>query len=113
MQLSACFILLLQTFFCFAQPPSDYKFQSIGIAQGSSRSSGSTVVQVRLGYTWAGTQGAMNRYVGKSDKEFEPIASDGLPEAPNANGDLFDYKQEQEIIEKTASKMHRVLYLKK
>jgi hypothetical protein len=100
MQLTACFILLLQTFFCFAHPPSDYKFQSIGIAQGSSRSSGSIVMQARLGYIWAGTQGAMNRYVGNSDKEFEPIASDGLPEAPNANGDLFDYKQEQEIIEK-------------
>ena len=104
MQLTACFVLLLQTFFCFAHPPSDYKFQRIGIAQGSSRSSGSTVMQARLGYIWAGTQGAMNRYVGNSDKEFEPIASDGLPEAPNANGDLFDYKQEQEIIEKNALK---------
>jgi hypothetical protein len=57
-------------------------------------------MQAHLGYIWAGTQGAMNRCVGNSDKEFAPIASDGLPEAPNANGDLFDYKQEQEIIEK-------------
>jgi ligand-binding sensor domain-containing protein len=104
MQLTACFILLLQTFFCFAPLPSDYKFQSIGIAQGSSRSSACTVMQARLGYIWAGTQGGMNRYDGYGDKKFEPIASDGLPEAPNANGDLFYYKQEQETIEKNGFK---------
>jgi hypothetical protein len=61
-------------------------------------------MQARLGYIWAGTQGGMNRYDGYGDKKIEPIASDGLPEAPNANGDLFDYKQEQETIEKNGFK---------
>ena len=113
MQLTICFILLLQTFFCFAHSSSDYKFQSISVAQGLTQSSAYSVMQDHLVYRWARTQRGMNRYDGYGDKKFEPNASDGLPEAPNANGDLFDYKQEQEIIEKTASKMHRVLYLKK
>jgi len=37
MRLTTSLILLLQTFYSFAQTPSDYKFQSIGIAQGASK----------------------------------------------------------------------------
>lgn len=76
MRLTTCFILLLQTTLCLAQPPSDYKFQSISIAQGLSQSSAYSVIQDHLGYIWAGTQGGMNRYDGYGVKKFEPISAD-------------------------------------
>ena len=104
MRLTTSLILLLQTFYSFAQTPSDYKFQSIGIAQGLSQSSAYMVVQDHWGYIWAGAQGGMYRYDGHGVKKFEPIASGGLPEAPNANGDVFDHKRVQEIIEKNGFK---------
>jgi|GEM_PF-4436590 ligand-binding sensor domain-containing protein len=104
MRPTTCFILLWQTYLCFAQPPSDFKFQSISTAQGLSQSSAYMVVQDHWGYIWAGPQGGMNRYDGHGVKKFEPIASGGLPEAPNANGDVFDHKQVQEIIEKNGFK---------
>jgi serine phosphatase RsbU (regulator of sigma subunit)/ligand-binding sensor domain-containing protein len=78
MRFTTCFILLLQTTLCLAQPPSDYKFQSISIAQGLSQSSAYSVIQDHLGYIWAGTQGGMNRYDGYGVKKFEPISSDSL-----------------------------------
>jgi len=104
MRPTTCFILLWQTYLCFAQPPSDFKFQSISTAQGLSQSSAYMVVQDHWGYIWAGPQGGMNRYDGHGVKKFEPIASDGLPEAPKVNGGLFGHSRVQEIIEKNALK---------
>ena len=104
MRLTTSLILLLQTFYSFAQTPSDYKFQSISVAQGLTQSSAYSVMQDHLVYRWARTQRGMNRYDGHGVKKFEPIASGGLPEAPNANGDVFDHKQVQEIIEKNGFK---------
>ncbi len=69
-------LILLKGVICFCQLPSDYKFQSISIAQGLSQSSAYSVFQDHLGYIWAGTQGGMNRYDGYSVKKFEPISSD-------------------------------------
>ena len=43
MRLTTSLILLLQTFYCFAPTPYDFKFQSIGIAQGASKISTHTV----------------------------------------------------------------------
>jgi hypothetical protein len=53
MRLTTCFILLLQTFFCLAQPPSEYSFQSIGLTQGASKTSTHTVNQDHFGYLCA------------------------------------------------------------
>ena len=104
MRLTTCLILLLQTFYSFAQTPSDYKFQSIGIAQGLSQSSAYAVIHDHLGNIWVGTHGGMNQYDGHGVKKIEPIASGGLPEAPKVNGGLFGHSRVQEIIEKNALK---------
>ena len=52
-----------------AQSPSDYKFQSISIAQGLSQSSAYAIFQDYLGYMWIGTQGGMNRFDGYGVKK--------------------------------------------
>ena len=61
-----------------AQSPSDYKFQSISIAQGLSQSSAYAIFQDYLGYMWIGTQGGMNRFDGYGVKKYEPDANDSL-----------------------------------
>ena len=60
------FTLALVIFYLasFSQSPSDYKFQSISIAQGLSQSSAYSIFQDHLGYMWIGTQGGMNRFDG-------------------------------------------------
>ena len=50
MRLTTCFILLLQTFFCYAKQPPVDSFQSIGLTQGASKIFTHTVTQDHFGY---------------------------------------------------------------
>ncbi len=76
MRFAVLLLLFLKSIATFSQIPSDFKFQSISIAQGLSQSSAYSVMQDHLGYIWAGTQGGMNRYDGYSVKKYEPITTD-------------------------------------
>ena len=103
---AALFLIMTATFSfnANAQKVSDFIFEKYSIQNGLSQSQANCIYQDKLGYIWVGTQGGMNQYDGHGVKKIEPIASDGLPEAPKVNGGLFGHSRVQEIIEKNALK---------
>ena len=50
MRLTTCFILLLQTIFCYAKQPPEDSFQSSSLTQGASKIFTHTVTQDHFGY---------------------------------------------------------------